>query len=277
LVCDGKASNRGGLLFRCTDCPSTVCESCLPESFEAVDRNEVVAVLGFLSGSIEYIRCSACLTKPPNALYRLLHDNGCISSKVGKPGGSSWSSESVDAGSVKVGSNSDDDLDTPLVLLKSVAQLESGQPKLLEDIDSEDASGPAEIRKRHLETESSPVKSRPTRHCAILGADARFARQLQESKIQTESAGASAQAISPKHPKTPQGAAGEGHSRRRLPGMDDIESRDLAWSSAQTPTQNPPNEPAAAGGIYSKSTSLHFPLILPENGTVLDQIQISSD
>jgi hypothetical protein len=302
LVCDGKASNRGGLLFRCTDCPSTVCESCLPESFEAVDRNEVVAVLGFLSGSIEYIRCSACLTKPPNALYHLLHDGG-LSSEGGKSGGPTSSSERDEDGSgsklpsssyseskksamasvrgvpSSVTVSSDDELDTPLVLLKSVAQSGSDQPSPLQDIEREGASGSAEVRKRRLEIESSPDKGRPTRHCATVGADARFARQLQDSRMLGESAGTGVQARSPKHSRTPKdSAAGQGLPSRRLPGMDDIETQELAWSSAQTPTtQKPPNKSGQADEFYVKSTSLHFPSILPENGTVDESIEISSD
>jgi hypothetical protein len=283
LVCDGKASNRGGLLFRCTDCPSTVCESCLPESFEAVDRNEVVAVLGFLSGSIEYIRCSACLTKPPNALYRLLHGNACTSKQ-----GPTSSSQSVEAGSggklsftrhsdskKTVIVSSDDDLDTPVILLKSKLKEKSkvqDQQCHPQNIDSEGASGPAELGKRRLETESTPIKGRPARHCAIVGADARFARQLQETRMHGEGAVAGVQSRSPRHPRIPQDGEGQ-----RLPGMDDIASQELAWSSAQTPTTEKPPSQFRAGEICEQSASLHFPSILSGNGTVDDQIEISSD
>jgi hypothetical protein len=297
LVCDGKASNRGGLLFRCTDCPSTVCESCLPESFEAVDRNEVVAVLGFLSGSIEYIRCSVCLTKPPNALYSLIHQKGSEAAKVEKPRGPDTSSDRVEAGSSGgflpasrhlPGSNktgkmasrygvsssvlesSDDDLDTPLAVLKCAAPLDSDS----KDMSIEGASGPAELQKRRLKTESSPDHCRPSRHCAIVGADARLARQLQESD-----GGAGAQTRSPKRPRILQdSASGEDLAKRRLPGGEDVELLELACSSAQTPTTKKlPNKSVSAVEIDMKPPSLQFPSNLSGNGAFDDRIEVLSD
>ncbi len=300
LICDGKASNRGGLLFRCTDCPSTVCESCLPESFEAVDRNDVVAVLGFLSGSIEYIRCSACLGKPPNALYRLMLENESESQQDGRQKGRVTTSVS-EAGNgglfaanrhscdskkaVKMVSrygvsasmivNSDDELDIPLASLKSVPPLDSDQPGPPYGLDCEGASVPAEIRKRRLEADLSPDKGRPSRHCAIVGADARYARQLQESKMQGVGADAGVQSRSPKYPKIPHPASGQ--PQRILTGMDDIELRELACSSAQTPTTlKRPNQMVDADELDVQPSSLQFPSNLSSD-EIVDRIEISSD
>ena len=290
-VCDGRAASRGGLLFRCTDCPTTVCETCLPDSFHAVDRNEVAAVLGYVARSIEYIRCSACFAKPPNALYCRMHGISAPPSQLvlqsrtlnqhsfesggsrkGALGGRGKGRQTVKTDRSKRGKEdfvviSDEEVDALSAKLESGAHGQSQEqadiskfgavastPMVTNNVGNEEsvsdcgaasvlASPPrksvspsgGEGRKRRLESEAEC--SRPARRCAVLGADARLARQLQESRLMSLQAGAST--VSPKKGRA---APGQALGNCRPAGSDgqgeyiDLEAQESAWSSAQTPT-----------------------------------------
>ena len=65
-MCAGKASGRGGLIFRCWSCPVAFCGDCLPDEFEPLDsrgegKGSLLEQVGHLASSIEYITCSACI------------------------------------------------------------------------------------------------------------------------------------------------------------------------------------------------------------------------
>jgi hypothetical protein len=70
-LCRRSASNAGGLLFRCTDCPVALCYDCiekyeLVDQFEFLERENVVweTQLGFAAPSTyEYMKCPDCVTK----------------------------------------------------------------------------------------------------------------------------------------------------------------------------------------------------------------------
>ena len=61
--CNRTASEAGGLLFRCVDCPTAFCAECNGETlFDAVEGNPEWEALGFyLPKSFEYVRCNDCV------------------------------------------------------------------------------------------------------------------------------------------------------------------------------------------------------------------------
>ena len=60
--CNRTASEAGGLMFRCVDCPTAFCAECNGEApFDAVEGNpEWEAMEFFLPKSFEYVRCADC-------------------------------------------------------------------------------------------------------------------------------------------------------------------------------------------------------------------------
>mmetsp|Transcript_47412 Transcript_47412/g.111742 ORF Transcript_47412/g.111742 Transcript_47412/m.111742 type:complete len:672 (-) Transcript_47412:567-2582(-) len=67
MTCGSKADRKGGLLFRCWDCPACFCCDCLPDGYEAMERNHVLDIVGCVSGTTEFLRCNACVKKKPSA------------------------------------------------------------------------------------------------------------------------------------------------------------------------------------------------------------------
>ena len=63
--CNRTASEAGGLLFRCVDCPIAFCAECNGETpFDAVEGNPEWEALGFyLPKSFEYVRCNDCVVE----------------------------------------------------------------------------------------------------------------------------------------------------------------------------------------------------------------------
>ncbi len=63
--CNRTASEAGGLMFRCVDCPTAFCAECNGETpFDAVEGNLEWENLGFyLPKSFEYVRCGDCLVE----------------------------------------------------------------------------------------------------------------------------------------------------------------------------------------------------------------------
>jgi len=63
--CNRTASEAGGLMFRCVDCPTAFCAECNGETpFDAVESNPEWEELGFfLPKSFEYVRCGDCCVK----------------------------------------------------------------------------------------------------------------------------------------------------------------------------------------------------------------------
>ena len=61
--CNRTASEAGGLMFRCVDCPTAFCAECNGETpFDAVESNPEWEALGFfLPKSFEYVRCGDCM------------------------------------------------------------------------------------------------------------------------------------------------------------------------------------------------------------------------
>ena len=60
-TCWRTAHEAGGLLFRCVDCPTSLCEECLPEGFEPVPAHTYYGKLNYpLPRSFETIRCDKC-------------------------------------------------------------------------------------------------------------------------------------------------------------------------------------------------------------------------
>jgi uncharacterized DUF497 family protein len=60
--CNRTASEAGGLMFRCVDCPTAFCAECNGEApFDAVEANPEWEEMGFyLPKSFEYVRCTDC-------------------------------------------------------------------------------------------------------------------------------------------------------------------------------------------------------------------------
>jgi hypothetical protein len=271
-VCDGRAANRGGLLFRCTDCPTTVCETCLPDSFDAVDKNEIAAVLGYVARSIEYIRCSACYTRPPNALFCRMHGLPIPKSGQARPSkqqSGNAPSEGRGKGRQMVSARPRQDPDQDFIGISDVNRGSNSNAGVLSSAASRvpgktiqpdfmgtasDLGGvcePASLihaspdepispiatagRKRHLDSESAVEGGRPTRRCAVVGADARLARQLQESRMQSLQDGPNR--FSPEKARITGDDFGvsQRHASVRN-GMGEVEAQEAAWSSAQTPT-----------------------------------------
>jgi len=60
--CNRTASEAGGLMFRCVDCPIAFCAECNGEApFDAVESNPEWEDMGFyLPKSFEYVRCTDC-------------------------------------------------------------------------------------------------------------------------------------------------------------------------------------------------------------------------
>ena len=63
--CNRTASEAGGLMFRCVQCPTAFCAECNGETpFDAVESNAEWEALGFyLPKSFEYVRCGDCCAK----------------------------------------------------------------------------------------------------------------------------------------------------------------------------------------------------------------------
>ena len=124
-----------------------MCGSCLPETFDAVDKNEIAAVLGYISQSIEYIRCAACLPKAPNALYCRMHglpyplpnshraakgseQDARHSGERSKSGGQGKNRKMPARRRDRISTedshctilNSDEEMDAPLIMMKSAAR-----------------------------------------------------------------------------------------------------------------------------------------------------------
>ena len=60
-TCWRTAHEAGGLLFRCVDCPTSLCEECLPDGFEPVASASYFGKLNYqLPRSFETIRCAKC-------------------------------------------------------------------------------------------------------------------------------------------------------------------------------------------------------------------------
>jgi hypothetical protein len=61
-VCLGKASSRGGVIFRCWQCPVAFCGDCLPDEFEPLDvrSGDLVEQVKYFASSVEYLICSGC-------------------------------------------------------------------------------------------------------------------------------------------------------------------------------------------------------------------------
>ena len=60
-TCWRTAHEAGGLLFRCVDCPTSLCEECLPDGFEPVSWHKYYGKLNYtLPRSFETIRCAKC-------------------------------------------------------------------------------------------------------------------------------------------------------------------------------------------------------------------------
>jgi len=59
--CGRVASDAGGLLLRCTKCPRSYCDDCIPD-FKAVDEDPALAKIAWKkSNSVMLIECSRCL------------------------------------------------------------------------------------------------------------------------------------------------------------------------------------------------------------------------
>ena len=61
-ICLGKASGRGGVIFRCWKCPLAFCGDCLPDDFEPLDvrSGALIDQVKYLSSSVEYLVCQGC-------------------------------------------------------------------------------------------------------------------------------------------------------------------------------------------------------------------------
>ena len=68
--CNRTASEAGGLMFRCVQCPTAFCAECNGETpFDAVEGNVEWEALGFyLPKSFEYVRCGECCAKNETAV-----------------------------------------------------------------------------------------------------------------------------------------------------------------------------------------------------------------
>ena len=61
------ASDCGGMLFRCFDCPAAFSDEYLQDGFEPIDTSQVFASLNYAPPtSAEYIRCAKCVSALPN-------------------------------------------------------------------------------------------------------------------------------------------------------------------------------------------------------------------